>query len=229
MFELFVNKLFLKAYERSTVSSAPSVTEDKIADANEKFIIAHDRASRWKFMVGDLLQGSTSDDIAVIQLKLRYRWACVVIAVCDSASDEILYDLFMGLKSDLTDLSTTGELRIKLPNCPAIYEISATAATREISKLQTIDYFRKMFQSSSTNDPETIQELKKVLHPDPEATGTLVVVQDFISGSSLDFRLSLLHRLEELLYRSGSPVEALSTALCKSLGMVGEALNTFDE
>ena len=165
----------------------------------------------------------------IVPTNSRYRWACVVIAVCDGASDEILYDLFTGLKSDLTSLSEDGEVRIRLPNCPAIYEISASAATREISKLQTIDYFRKMFQSSSTNDPETIQELKKVLNPDPEATGTLAVVQDFISGSSLDFRLSLLHRLEELLYRSGSPIDALSTALCKSLSMVGETLNNIDD
>ena len=55
-----------------------------------------------------------------------------------------------------------------------------------------------MLQSSSINDLETIQELKKVLHPDAEATGTLAVVQEFISGSSLEFRLSLLHRLEEV-------------------------------
>ena len=95
-------------------------------------------------------------------------------------------------------MSDGDEIRIKLPNCPAINEISASAASREISKLQTIDYFRKMLQSSSSNDPETILELKKVLHPDPEARGTLAVVQEFISGSSLDFRLSLLHRLEEV-------------------------------
>jgi hypothetical protein len=124
-----------------------------------------------------------------------------VIAVCDAASDEILFDFFNGLKQDMTALSSTGEIRIKLPNCPAIYEISAAAATREISKLQTIDYFREMLQSSSTNDPETIQQLKKVLEPDPDAHGTLAVVQEFIRESSLDFRLSLLHRLEEVCQR----------------------------
>ena len=99
----------------------------------------------------------------------------------------------------MNGMTQIDEIRIKLPNCPAILEISASAASREISKLQTIDYFRNMLQSSSTNDPETILELKKVLNPDPEATGTLAVVQEFISGSSLDFRLSLLHRLEEVL------------------------------
>ena len=98
-------------------------------------------------------------------------------------------------------MSGSEEIRIRLPNCPAVHEISAQAAAREISKLQTIDYFRKMLQSSEINDLETIAELKKVLHPDPEATGTLAVVQEFISGSSLDFRLSLLHRLEEVRVR----------------------------
>jgi hypothetical protein len=129
---------------------------------------------------------------------IRYRWACAVIAVCDGASDEVLFDFFNALKTDMIAMSETNEIRIKLPNCPAIFEVSAAAASREISKLQTIDYFRKMLQSSSINDPETIQELKKVLNPDPEAQGTLAVVQGFISGSSLEFRLSLLHRLEEV-------------------------------
>lgn len=131
-------------------------------------------------------------DIYYFFADCRYQWACAAIAVCESASDEVLFELFNHLKEDC------GDTKIRLPNCPAIYEISAAAAAREISKLQTIDYFRKMLQSSSSNDPETIQELKKVLNPDPEARGTLAVVQDFISGSSLDFRLSLLHRLEEV-------------------------------
>ena len=122
----------------------------------------------------------------------------MVIAVCDGTSDEILYDLFNSLKSSMPK-----DTKIKLPNCPAIHEISPTAVSRELSKLQTIEYFRKMFQSSSSNDPEIILELNRVLHPDPEATGTLAVVQDFINGSSLDFRLSLLHRLEEVLCLCG--------------------------
>jgi hypothetical protein len=176
------------------------LTPEKAAAADEKFARARDRTSRWKFMLGDLMQCSNGNDAAITKLALRYRWACAVIAVCDAASDEILFDLFNQLKDDMTTLSETSEIRIRLPNCPAVYEISAAAASREISKLQTIDYFRNMLQSSSTNDPETIQQLKKVLEPDGEATGTLAVVQEFISGSSLDFRLSLLHRLEEVLH-----------------------------
>jgi len=118
-----------------------------------------------------------------------------VIAVCDAAEDQVLFDLFNALKEAIPE-----GLQIKLPNCPAVHEISATAAAREISKLQTIDYFRKMLQSTSTSkDLETIQELKKVLNPEVGHTGTLGVVQEFIRGSSLDFQVSLLHRLEEVL------------------------------
>lgn len=95
-------------------------------------------------------------------------------------------------------------LCISLPNCPAVSEISESAVTREISKLQTIDYFREMLQStSSSKDAETIQELKKVLNPEAgETEGTLGVVQRFIRESTLDFRVSLLHRLEEVPSRS---------------------------
>ena len=203
MFEIYVNELFFRAYERSNVLSAPSVTGNKAATINEKFARAHDRAIRWKFIAGDLLQGASLSDNNLTRLILRYRWGSVVVAVCDSASDEVLFRLFNNLKNDMTELSREEEIRIKLPNCPAIYEISAAAASREISKLQTIDYFRRMLQSSSADDAEAIQQLKRVLNPDQEATGTLAVVQEFISGSSLDFRLSLLHRLEEVVPSAG--------------------------
>ena len=182
--------------------SAPSLTTEKAASANEKFTKARDRAGRWKFLLGDLVQGSSGSGTAITKLSLRYRWACAVIAVCDGASDEILFAFFNQLKEDMATMSKIEEIRIRLPNCPAVYEISAAAASREISKLRTIDYFRDMLQSSSSNDPETIQKLKKVLEPDGEATGTLAVVQQFISESSLDFRLSLLHRLEEVSWYS---------------------------
>jgi hypothetical protein len=178
------------------------LTTEKAASANEKFTKARDRAGRWKFLLGDLVHGSSGSGTSITKLSLRYRWACAVIAVCDGASDEILFAFFNQLKDDMATMSKIEEIRIRLPNCPAVHEISAAAASREISKLRTIDYFRDMLQSSSTNDPETIKKLKKVLEPDGEATGTLAVVQQFISESSLDFRLSLLHRLEEVFWSS---------------------------
>jgi hypothetical protein len=73
MFEVFVNELFFKAYERSTVLSAPSLTGNKAANINEKFSTAHDRAYRWKFIVGDLLHGSPETDNTITKLLLRYR------------------------------------------------------------------------------------------------------------------------------------------------------------
>lgn len=230
IFELFVNDLFYKTYERSTISATSSLTSSKGVIANEKFEKARHRVSRWKIVAGDIVLTCAGDELTRMKLSLRYRWACAVIAVCDSASNEVLFDFFNGLKEDMEAFSKhEEEIRIRLPNCPAIYEISAIAASREISKLQTIDYFRKMLQPSSSSDDEAIQELKRVLHPDPEAQGTLQVVQRFIGSSSLDFRLSLLHRLEELLYRSGSVVEALTTSLSQSLRIVGESLSTYDE
>jgi hypothetical protein len=72
IFEVFVNELFFKAYERSGVLSAPALTNDKATVANEKFTYARDRASRWKFMVGDLIQGSAArDDPTTAKLSLR--------------------------------------------------------------------------------------------------------------------------------------------------------------
>jgi hypothetical protein len=70
MFEIYVNELFLKAYDRSVVLSAPALTKERSAAANDKFTLAHDRASRWKFMVGDLVLGTTRED--TVKLSLRY-------------------------------------------------------------------------------------------------------------------------------------------------------------
>ena len=70
MFEIFVNELFFKTYDRSVVLSAPALTNEKATAANEKFTRARDRASRWKFMVGDLVLGTSRADTT--KLSLRY-------------------------------------------------------------------------------------------------------------------------------------------------------------
>lgn len=67
-----MNELFFRAYERSTVLSAASVTGSKAAIATEKFDKARDRVSRWKFIVGDLIQ--TSTDKSITKLSLRYDY-----------------------------------------------------------------------------------------------------------------------------------------------------------
>jgi len=53
------------------VLRAPSLTGSKLALANEKFTKARDRASRWKFIVGDLIQGSSPSPTD--KLALRYH------------------------------------------------------------------------------------------------------------------------------------------------------------
>ena len=72
MFEIFVNELFLKAYDRSVVLSAAALTNEKSTAVNEKFTRARDRASRWKFMVGDLVLGTTRPDTTKLSLRYQY-------------------------------------------------------------------------------------------------------------------------------------------------------------
>jgi hypothetical protein len=57
-----VNELFYKAYDRSVVLSSPALTNEKTIAAEEKFTRARDRASRWKFMTGDLILGTVRPD-----------------------------------------------------------------------------------------------------------------------------------------------------------------------
>ena len=63
MFEIYVNELFYKAYDRSVVLSSPALTNEKTIAAEEKFTHARDRASRWKFMIGDLILGTVRPEL----------------------------------------------------------------------------------------------------------------------------------------------------------------------
>lgn len=69
MFEIYVNELFYKAYDRSVVLSSPALTSEKTIAAGEKFTRARDRASRWKFMVGDLVLGTVRSDTTKLSLR----------------------------------------------------------------------------------------------------------------------------------------------------------------
>jgi len=59
------------------VLRATGLTGNKVALANEKFTKARDRASRWKFLVGDLIQGSSLSRTD----KLTLRYPCSMVGV----------------------------------------------------------------------------------------------------------------------------------------------------
>jgi hypothetical protein len=80
-----VNELFYKAYDRSVVLSSPALTNEKTIAANEKFTRARDRASRWKFMVGDLVLGPVRSDTTKLSLRYIYISFQVTIDIAGPA------------------------------------------------------------------------------------------------------------------------------------------------
>ena len=101
MFELIVNELFFRAYERSTVLRATGVPGNKAALAHEKFAKARDRASRWKFIVGDLLQGSSPGPNDLLAL----RYLCL-LAGTDVGIAGHVWSLQYAIQSPMMSYST---------------------------------------------------------------------------------------------------------------------------
>jgi len=69
MFELYVNDLFFRAFDRANVLSAPSLNEAKSSAAQEKFQNSQNRTSQWKFIVADLFYSFPGNVGAPLQLR----------------------------------------------------------------------------------------------------------------------------------------------------------------
>ena len=69
MFELYVNDLFFRAFDRANVLSAPSLNTAKSSAAEEKFQNSRDRTSQWKFIVADLFYSFPRNVTAPLQLR----------------------------------------------------------------------------------------------------------------------------------------------------------------
>lgn len=125
-----------------------------------------DRLGRWTALVDDLMGLRTeapSSAEPFDSLDLRYLWASAVHAgMVEGVSKEHV----LVCMTDLRDaLRLAGDPVTELRNNVAMPEVSSLAASRELTRLTTMDFFLDVMRGDGSNPVDTIEVLEPVLEP----------------------------------------------------------------
>ncbi|KAI9678770.1 MAG: Histone transcription regulator 3 [Caeruleum heppii] len=125
-----------------------------------------DRLGRWAALTDDLmsLRDEEHDDKhPVDSLDLRYLWASALYAgMAEGASKEHV----LLCMTDLRDaLRLVGHSAIELQNNAAMPEVSSAAASRELTRLTTKDFFLEVLKGEGGHPVDTIEVLEPILEP----------------------------------------------------------------
>jgi hypothetical protein len=124
----------------------------------------HDRLSRWGNLTYSVIShhmnaGQTPNSLE--HLTIRYLWAATLhVKVAEDASRE---HVSLCLKDLRTMLQDAQDPVILLPNNAVMPEISSIAIDQELSKVNTMDYFLKIFNADQTNSFMVIESLEPIL------------------------------------------------------------------
>ncbi|EJP63750.1 transcriptional corepressor, putative [Beauveria bassiana ARSEF 2860] len=148
LFELHVD-----VYERMT---APTSVVDTITRLKTKY-----RLGRWLDVASYYARASGRP--ARDPLCVRFLWASVMAS---ALADEPVREHILAMWTSLREFLAQAKIQpLTLPNNAAMLNISAAAADREISKLNTMDFFLNLFQENMTNPLPVIDILEPVLNP----------------------------------------------------------------
>ena len=140
--------------------------------ANDQCLIEHQtdqhrRMQKWSALARDYL-GSLEADIDLDGLKamdisLRHMWATVYSI---HLAQEIPRDSIIAYIEDLKHVCEGSHSKVMyLQNCTTIPELSAEAVDKEISKLETMDFFSSIFHKDNQHPVDTIEKLEPILIP----------------------------------------------------------------
>ncbi|OAR03182.1 hypothetical protein LLEC1_05354, partial [Akanthomyces lecanii] len=230
-------ELHIEVYERYT---SPTSVVDNITRLKTK-----DRLGRWLNVASYYARslGRPARD----PLCVRFLWASVMAsALADDPVREHILAMWTSLREFLVQEKVESMI---LPNNAAMSNISAAAADREISKLNTMDFFLNLFQENMTDPLPVIDILEPVLNPSsvhtapekrPEpaeveeetekedeatkpisecATQGMRDLWKFLENSSIELRLFLWSRLGDA-YEAISYTTKRFSCLLKSIEMI---------
>ncbi|KAJ2968617.1 hypothetical protein NQ176_g9088 [Zarea fungicola] len=164
-------ELHIDIYERIT---NPISVVDNVTRLKTKY-----RLSRWLNVASYYIR--SLDRPASDQLCVRFLWASVMSsALADDPVREHILAMWTSLREFLNKEKVEP---LMLPNNAAMATISAAAAEREISKLNTMDFFLNFFQGNMTDPLPVIDILEPVLNPssvhtEPEKAPEATAVAD---------------------------------------------------
>ncbi|XWW96159.1 hypothetical protein V2A60_004131 [Cordyceps javanica] len=228
-------ELHIDVYERIT---GPTSVVDSVTRLKTKY-----RLGRWLDVASYYARslGRPARD----PLCVRFLWASVMAsALADDPVREHILAMWTSLREFLAQEKVEP---ILLPNNAAMSNISAAAADREISKLNTMDFFLNLFQENMTDPLPVIDILEPVLNPSsvhtaPEkasegvekhqnttheatkpisecATQGMQDLWKFLENSSIELRLFLWSRLGDA-YEAISYTTKRFSCLLKSVEMI---------
>lgn len=146
-------ELHIDIYERIT---NPTSVVDNATRLKVKY-----RLDRWLDLASHYVRclGRPASD----PLCVRFMWASVMAS---ALVDEPVREHILAMWTSLREFLAKEKVEpITLPNNAAMASISAAAADREISKLNTMDFFLNLFQENMTDPLPVIDILEPVLNP----------------------------------------------------------------
>ncbi|KAN0083133.1 hypothetical protein V8E54_002221 [Elaphomyces granulatus] len=182
-------------------------------DQGTRFL-QRDRLARWSALasaaVNHFLDHSSTEEPSKPVIGLRHLWSSTFRSnLAEDASQEHILLCLKDLKGVLLSL---GNPVIMLINNAVIPEISAAALDQEISRLNSMDFFMKLFGSEADNPVELIESIEPILEPTSvefihdQSPGVQTVVrptsqlQDmaaFLDRGDATLRLFLWRRLQD--------------------------------
>ncbi|KAI9757919.1 MAG: hypothetical protein M4579_003255 [Chaenotheca gracillima] len=145
----------------------------------ETRVTQKDRLGRWATIAHDLMnilaESHTPD-----QLIYRFLWASAIYA---SLREDAHREHIVLCMEDLqTILKEHGNRTVTLPNNAIMPDISVNAATREISRLTTMDFFLQIFQNQEDEPLAVIEALEPVLDSQAVQEGSAGGDNEELSG-----------------------------------------------
>lgn len=157
-----VQTLFELHLEKHVAMNNPSSAIDDTFRAEQKA-----RMDRWAFVARELvcLQHDeytiSGSDAIESTLLMRHVWASVFhLQATAAVPQQELIKCFEQLKQELLGANVA---YIELPNNALMQELTATAADREISKLETMDFFQGIFKNETRPPVDLIESLEPLL------------------------------------------------------------------
>ncbi|CAL3963505.1 unnamed protein product [Diplocarpon coronariae] len=219
------------------------ITNPTSAVPSETRLLTKDRLNRWADLAAGVVQTRQQDQDS--EFLSRYLWASVFYA---TLADDVSREHKVICWTDLQTLLRESEQpTIDLQNNAVMPEISVEAAEREVSRLNTMEFFSKLFQTDCSDPAAIIETLEPVLDPESAReplepgsadgvalgdapSGTPAVLRDmwkFLQSGSTSLRLFLWQRLREAYFSIGYNTKVFSCHL-KCIEIIVHDLRTGD-
>ncbi|KAK9460163.1 uncharacterized protein V1516DRAFT_686904 [Lipomyces oligophaga] len=184
-----------------------------------------ERVTQWQVFVQDLLSNCDSEMVDD-SLRIRLEWASIIFRQASGMAHDDLLEMFETFESTLCNINS--EMKIVLPNCSYIPDISVESTKLQLSKIQAATLFAAVL-SDKNEGSEDAKELLEALLCDRVATSNqsinvdVDIIKPFIDSSAVEFRLylwSMIRRSYETLNQPQTAFECVLTMLRLAIGEI---------